>query len=182
MCDNWRKLLTLLVVNFRTRKRIPINSRLDIPYVPVSECFGTFCTSLMDVLWQWTLECPYLQRIGHWTISRYYCSRCNSELCNCELCNCAVVQLCNCAVVQWCISGGAPGGWIVHQVGAPVCTRGGVWYNCPPGCPQAISHVRPGQPASNSASWLHLAAPCKSAHKVTQLRTLHCPHTALHIR
>ena len=56
---------------------------------------------------------------------------------------------------------------------------GGAGYNWPPGCPQAISHVRPGQqqPAFQfrppGCTWLHPT--CKSAHPLPNIKscTLH---------
>ena len=56
---------------------------------------------------------------------------------------------------------------------------GGAWYNWPPGCPQAISHVRPGQQQPGfqfrppGCTWLHLATsahplPPRSPHSTTE--------------
>ena len=72
-----------------------------------------FETVLEHSTLHWWMCCGSGQRIGHWTISWYYCSRCN-----CAIVNCAIVQLCSCAIVQLC--NGAY--QVVHQV-VGLCTR-----------------------------------------------------------
>ena len=65
--------------------------------------------------------------------------------------------------------------------------EGGAGYNWPPGCPQAISHVRPGQqqPAFQfrppGCTWLHPT--CKSAHPLPRIKscTMHNVYCTLNL-